>query len=72
MTSDPFQMAMIHRTFRTEFGRIPVLVRDVAAGDTKRARTVGAYLGTMISVLHHHHSAEDDVLWPTLRAGSGA
>ena len=27
---------------------------------------VGDYLGNMISVLHHHHAAEDEVLWPKL------
>ncbi|MEV3904854.1 hemerythrin domain-containing protein [Mycobacterium sp. NPDC050551] len=71
MTSEPFQMAMIHRTFRIEFGNIPALINDVAPGDVKRSRTVGAYLGNMLSVLHHHHAAEDDFLWPTLHSRSG-
>jgi hypothetical protein len=30
MPSDPFQMAMIHRACRTEFGNLPGLIRDVA------------------------------------------
>jgi hypothetical protein len=67
MPSDPFQMAMIHRTFRTEFGNLPGLIRDVAQGDTKRSKLVGDYLGNMILVLEHHHTAEDEVLWPKLR-----
>lgn len=71
MASEPFQMAMIHRTFRIEFGNIPALINDVAPGDVKRSRTVGAYLGNMMSVLHHHHAAEDDFLWPTLHTRSG-
>jgi Hemerythrin HHE cation binding domain len=66
MRSDPFQMAMIHRTFRVEFGNLPGLIRAVRAGDTKRSRFVGNYLDNMIVVLHHHHAAEDALLWPKL------
>jgi Hemerythrin HHE cation binding domain len=65
---DPFQMAMIHRTFRSELGSLPELIRSAAPGDFKRAEIVGKYLADMISVLHHHHAAEDDLLWPILRA----
>ena len=68
MPSDPFQMAMIHRTFRNEFGHIAGLVRAAAARDTKRSGVVGSYCDNMISVLHHHHAAEDEVLWPKLKA----
>jgi hypothetical protein len=66
MPSDPFQMAMSHRTFRTEFGNLPGRIQTVTPGDTKRSTFVGDYLGNMISVLHHHHAAEDEVLWPKL------
>ena len=66
MRSDPFQMAMIHRAFRVEFGNLPGLIRAVSPGDTKRSRFVGNYLDNMILVLHHHHAAEDALLWPTL------
>jgi hypothetical protein len=66
MPSDPFQMAMIHRTFRTEFGSLPGRIQTVTPGDTKRSTFVGDYLGNMISVLRHHHAAEDEVLWPKL------
>jgi hypothetical protein len=69
---DPFQMAMIHRTFRTEFGKLPDLIRLTAPGDVKRAKVVGGYLGDMLSVLHHHHAAEDDLLWPELMARATA
>jgi hemerythrin-like domain-containing protein len=68
MSSDPFQMAMIHRTFRTEFGNLPGLIQAVAPGDTKRSKEIGHYLVNMMSVMHHHHAAEDDILWPKLRA----
>src|ERR1700682_1070500 len=72
MPSDPFQMGMIHRTFRTEFDNLSGLIGTVTQGDTKRSTLVGDYLGNMISVLEHHHTAEDEVLWPKLRAQIGA
>jgi len=65
--SDPFQMAMIHRTFHREFDNLSGLIRAVAPGDTHESRFIGNYLGNMISLLHHHHVAEDEVLWPRLR-----
>ena len=68
MPTDPFQMAMIHLTFRNEFGHIAGLVRAAAARDTKRSSFIGSYCDNMISVLHHHHAAEDEVLWPRLQA----
>lgn len=68
MPSDPFQMAVIHRAFRSEFANLPGLIRGVAPGDAKRSTLVAKYLGNMISVLHHHHAAEDEELWPKLHA----
>jgi Hemerythrin HHE cation binding domain len=67
MPSDPFQMAMIHRTFRREFDNLSGLIRAVAPGDTHTSRFIGSYLGNLISVLHHHHDAEDELLWPKLQ-----
>jgi hypothetical protein len=66
MTCDPFQMGMIHHTFRTELGNLPSLIRAVAPKDTKRSARVGDYLANMIVILEHHHAAEDDKLWPKL------
>lgn len=66
MPCDPFQMTVIHRAFRTEFGNLPGLIRAVTPGDTGRSTFVGKYLDNMIAVLHHHHAAEDEVLWPKL------
>jgi hemerythrin-like domain-containing protein len=68
MSSDPFQMSMIHNTFRSELSNLPGLIMAVAPGDTKRSAIVGDYLGNMIAVLQHHHAAEDELLWPKLRA----
>ena len=66
MPSDPFQMVLIHRAFRSEFANIAGLIRAVTPSDTKRSTVVAKYLDNMIAVLHHHHAAEDEVLWPKL------
>ena len=66
MASDPFQMVLIHHAFRAQFGALPGLIGAVAANDTVRSERVGTHLGNMIDVLHHHHAAEDEVLWPRL------
>lgn len=66
MPSDPFQMAMIHRTFRRQFTDLSTLIRCLPPGDTRRSKFVGNYLANLLSVLHHHHAAEDELLWPKL------
>lgn len=66
--SDPFQMAMIHRSFRREFGDLGALILTLPPRDTRRSTFVGNYLGNLISVLRHHHHAEDELLWPRLEA----
>lgn len=47
---------------------MPQLVAGVPAGDKRRAKVVADHIGNMLSLLHHHHAGEDDVLWPALRA----
>jgi hypothetical protein len=44
------------------------LIRGVEAGDTARAGVVGGHVAFMAEALHHHHAAEDAVIWPKLRA----
>jgi hemerythrin-like domain-containing protein len=59
-------MNTIHILFRREFGLMPDLVRSVADGDAGRAKTVADHVRFMNGLLHHHHAAEDAVLWPLL------
>jgi hemerythrin-like domain-containing protein len=66
--SAAFEMAMIHRVFRTELHAVPELIDGVQPGDTKRAAIINAHLSFIVAVLHHHHAAEDDLIWPKLHA----
>lgn len=68
MPTDAFDMAIAHRAFRNELGKGSGLVRDVERGDTARSAVVGAHLQFILAALHHHHAAEDDLVWPKLRA----
>src|SRR4051794_26041394 len=63
---DTWDMVLVHRVFRREFRMLPALVRAVAEGDTARAAVVGQHLEHVAGALDHHHTAEDELLWPLL------
>lgn len=69
---DTWEMVVVHRSFRREFRLLPEAIRMVAAGDTKRAEHIGDFLEMLTTGLHHHHTGEDELLWPKLlgRVGS--
>ena len=60
MLTDAFDMAIVHRVFRTELH------------DTKRSAIVGDHLKFIVAGLHHHHAAEDELIWPKLHARAPA
>ncbi|WP_250027188.1 hemerythrin domain-containing protein [Paractinoplanes maris] len=67
MTStDTWDMVMVHRVFRREFRMMPALVRAVPPGDVTRAEVLGEHLANVAAGLHHHHTAEDEMVWPLL------
>jgi len=72
MPTDAFDMAIVHRVFRNELRAAPGLVREVPAGDTNRSGTVGTHLKFIVAALHHHHMAEDELIWPRLHARAPA
>lgn len=64
--TDTSIMPVIHTLFRRELRLAGGLLRGVAEGDTIRAAVVADHLALVDEVLHHHHTAEDDLLWPKL------
>jgi hypothetical protein len=64
--TDTREMLVVHSLFRREFGLAGGLVRRVAPGDTRRAAVVSGHLALVEEVLHHHHTSEDELLWPKL------
>jgi hemerythrin HHE cation binding domain-containing protein len=66
--ADARDMFAVHTMFRREFGLMPGLIRAVTAGDTRRAMLVADHVALVSGVLNVHHSAEDQHIWPLLRA----
>jgi hemerythrin-like domain-containing protein len=65
---DTSDMLFAHRVFRRELSDAPELIGGVASGDTNRSALIADHLGHMVAALHHHHAAEDELLWPSLHA----
>ncbi|MEV6932454.1 hemerythrin domain-containing protein [Dactylosporangium sp. NPDC051485] len=65
-----------HRSMRGDARRFAEVTRAMAQGHTagtpQRAREIQWYLGNLCTGIHHHHQAEDEVLWPVLRETAGA
>jgi hemerythrin HHE cation binding domain-containing protein len=66
--TDAFEMALVHAAFRRELDNATRLIENVQVGDTQRSNTVGHRVVFMAEALHHHHAAEDEVIWPKLQA----
>lgn len=64
--TDVRMMIVAHSSFRRELGLSPRAVRAVADGDLRRARVVAEHVELFLSLLHHHHLIEDDLLWEKL------
>ncbi len=67
-TSTPYtqEMIMIHRVFRREADQLRRYVGAVRKGDVTRARQLADVVREYIGGLHHHHSGEDELIWPLL------
>ena len=64
--ADTRDMYTVHTMFRREYALLPGLVRAVAAKDEERAKVVADHVRLVNLILHHHHMAEDENLWPAL------
>jgi hypothetical protein len=65
---DTSGLILVHRIFRWLYRELPLLVREVEAGDLDRAAIVGDYATLDFFALHLHHETEDTVLWDRLTA----
>jgi deazaflavin-dependent oxidoreductase (nitroreductase family) len=66
-----WQMPLIHRIFRHAFREIRRLVPDVAPTAPARVAAVADHLRFTLDGLHHHHTTEDELVWPKLRERLG-
>jgi hemerythrin-like domain-containing protein len=60
------EMAVIHRIFRRGFPMVADLVRRIPPGATARAEAIAGHLDFLLNGLLHHHTGEDEIIWPRL------
>ena len=76
MSTEPTGLFLAHRAMLRDLDRMGDLTKGLAESrkqlDRKRAAAIADYLDDLCESIHHHHSAEDDVLWPVLEASAGA
>jgi hemerythrin-like domain-containing protein len=64
--ADSRDMIGAHISFRREFAAIPGVIGTVAPWDAARAATVADHVDFVVDLLHHHHTSEDEMVWPRL------
>ncbi len=73
---DVMGLLLAHRTMLRDLRRLSVLSQQIADGaiilTPRRANAIATYLEDLCTSIHHHHSAEDDILWPVIEASAGA
>jgi hemerythrin-like domain-containing protein len=72
---DLLGIALAHRAMVTDVGRVADLTVAIAEGRTlcgpDRARSLARYIDLLCDSIHHHHTVEDEVLWPIIEASAG-
>jgi hemerythrin-like domain-containing protein len=68
-------ITLIHRAMVTDTGRLAELTTAIAQRrrpcGPKRAKAIARYVALMCESIHHHHTMEDDELWPVIAASAG-
>jgi hypothetical protein len=59
-------MYMAHHAFRRDLARFAVAARRTPLGATDVWHALAVRWEQFSGILHHHHTTEDDVLWPQL------
>lgn len=68
-------MRVSHRIMLRDAARLTALAEQLAAGattaDRRRSGAVAAYVRDWVDSVHHHHTVEDELLWPVVVASAG-
>ena len=72
--TEPTGLLLAHRAMVRDLDRVAELGAREAGRrlDRRRAAAVADYVSDLCDSIHHHHSAEDEVLWPVLERSAGA
>jgi iron-sulfur cluster repair protein YtfE (RIC family) len=67
-------LVLAHRAMLTDVGRLVDLTTAIAHRrlpcPPRRAKAVARYVELMCASIHHHHTVEDEVLWPVIEASA--
>lgn len=63
---DPFMMYVIHHFFRRELADFAACVPHTPVDDIATWGALAERWSLFCETLHHHHTGEDEVLWPLL------
>jgi iron-sulfur cluster repair protein YtfE (RIC family) len=69
--ADTSMMILIHDALRRDFAFLVEQVAACPAGDTGRATALGHAFEFVAHQLDHHHTGEDEDLWPMVKAKLG-
>ena len=64
---DQTGMYVIHHAFRRDLDRFQAAVRATPVQDRTAWRALAARWRRFAEVLHHHHTVEDEHIWPVMR-----
>ncbi|MGW8812279.1 hemerythrin domain-containing protein [Gordonia terrae] len=74
-TPDLTGMKIAHRGMLHDTRRFAEILGRIAGGepcDGRRRDAIAGYLDQLCASIHHHHTIEDEVVWPILTASAGA
>ncbi|MDL9937781.1 hemerythrin domain-containing protein [Gordonia sp. ABSL1-1] len=67
---DPFMMYVAHHAFRRDLADFAACAPHTPVADTDTWRALADRWSSFYDVLHHHHTGEDEALWPLLLSGA--
>lgn len=74
-TPDLTGIRIIHRAMRADLHRLRDLAEDLQAGRQRaasaRAAAIAGFTERICAAIHHHHTREDEVVWPLIRRSAG-
>jgi len=63
---DVRDMIIVHRTFREAYAEAAQLVRATPTPSQERVVFLGDHVDFCVTMLHHHHEGEDELLYPKI------
>lgn len=65
--ADTTMMGVVHDAYRRDFARTRQALTTPPYPEGPRRKAIAAHLTWLMDMLHHHHTGEDDGLWPLVR-----